>query len=104
MKKLVFTFVLAALSVAQAATYRVTLYQESIINGATLKPGDYKLEVNDSQAVISKGKEKVEARVRVEMAESKFSSTSVRYENGDGRYRVIEIRLGGTNQKLVFEN
>jgi hypothetical protein len=104
MKKFVLAFVFAALSVAEAATYRVTLYQESVINGVTLKPGDYKVEVKDGQAVVSKGKERVEAPVKVETAESKFSSTSVRYKNGEGRYQVIEIRLGGTNQKLVFDN
>jgi major membrane immunogen (membrane-anchored lipoprotein) len=104
MKKLLFAFAVAALSIANAASYRVTLYHESIVNGTTLKPGDYKLEVGDNQAVISKGKQKVEAPVKIETAENKFSSTSVRYQNGDGKYKVIEIRLGGTNQKLVFDN
>jgi len=28
---------------------------------------------------------------------------SVKYQNGDGKYRVQEIRLGGTKTKLVFD-
>jgi hypothetical protein len=52
--------------------------------------------------VLSKAGASVEANVKVESAESKFNSTSVRYQNGDGKYRIQEIRLGGTKTKLVF--
>jgi hypothetical protein len=40
--------------------------------------------------------------VKVEKAENKFKSTSVRYTNGDGKLTVQEIRLGGTSTRLVF--
>ena len=40
--------------------------------------------------------------MKVETAEEKFGSTSVRYQNGDGKYRIQEIRLGGTKTRLVF--
>ena len=104
MKKL-FVLFAAAISVAAAAeTHRVTLYQESIVNGTALKAGDYKMTLEDSKVVIAKGKQKVEAPVTVEAAESKFDATSVRYANGDGKYRVKEIRIGGTTTKLVFNN
>jgi hypothetical protein len=103
MKKLALSLSVFALAIASAAsTYNVTLYQPSIVNGTELKPGDYKVEVKDNTAKISKGKHAVEAPVKVEAAESKFSSTSVRYLNGDGKYRVQEIRIGGTNTRLVF--
>jgi len=101
-KKLLFCITTVALVTASAATYRVTLFQPSVVSGKELKPGDYKLELSDTKVVISRGKESVEAQVKVAPAESKFSSTSVRYENGDGKYKVLEIRLGGTNTKLVF--
>ena len=104
MKKFVVFLMAAAMSIAAAAeSYKVTLFQESIVNGTTLKPGDYKVVVADNKATISAGKNKVEAPVTVETADSKFSSTSVRYQNGDGKYRLKEIRLGGTSMKLVFE-
>jgi hypothetical protein len=52
--------------------------------------------------VIEKGKEKVEAAVKVENVDSKFSTTSVRYTNAEGKMKVTEIRLGGTTTKVVF--
>lgn len=104
MKKLMVFLTAAAMSIAAAAeSYKVTLFQESIVNGSTLKPGDYKVTVADNRATIMAGRNKVEAPVTVETADSKFSATSVRYQNGDGKYRVKEIRLGGTSTKLVFE-
>lgn len=101
--KLLLIFATMALAAASAASsYKVTLFQPSIIEGKELKPGEYRIEVNENRAVIRRGKESVEASVKVETADSKFSSTSVRYSNGDGKYRVQEIRLGGTKTKLVF--
>lgn len=105
MKKLLLSFATVALAVASAAsTYRITLFQPSIVAGTELKPGDYKVTLKDDKAVITSGKTSVEAAVRTETADSKFSSTTVRYANGDGKYRVQEIRLGGTNTRLVFQN
>ncbi|MEZ5357034.1 MAG: hypothetical protein R2762_30710 [Bryobacteraceae bacterium] len=95
----------AAMSVAGAAErFNVMLFQESIVNGTSLKPGQYRVTVDGTKATIERGKESVEAEVKVEAVESKFKSTSVRYLNGDGKYRVSEIRLGGTAKKLVFDN
>jgi hypothetical protein len=48
------------------------------------------------------GKKTAEAAVEVQTADEKFSSTSVKYQNGDGKYRILEIRLGGTKTKLLF--
>ena len=102
-KKLIVTFVLlAGLLLASSGTYTVTLFQPSVVGGTELKPGDYKVSVQDNKVVISKGKEKVEATVKTETADTKFSSTSVRYTNADGKFKVQEIRLGGTTTKLVF--
>lgn len=104
MRKLLILFAIAALSVASAATFKVKLYQQSLVGQTELKPGDYKLELKDSKVVISGRKQTVEAPVKVEPADRAFSSTSVKFENGDGKYRISEIRLGGTKTKLVFEN
>ncbi len=104
-KKLLLALSTVALAVAGAAeTHRVTLFQPSVVNGTTLKPGDYKVEVNDNKVAISRGKERVEADVRVESADQKFPSTSVRYSNGNGQMKVEEIRIGGTKTKLVFSS
>jgi hypothetical protein len=104
-KKLISSFGVLALAVASAdTTYKVTFHQPSVVNGTELKPGDYKVELKDNTAVITKGKQSVEAPVKTETVNSKFASTSVRYLNGDGKYRVQEIQIGGTNTKLVFGN
>lgn len=94
------TVALASMSAAES--YRVTLFQPSVVNGATLKPGDYKVEVKDNRATIKGGKESVETEVKVENTDSKYGATSVRYANDGGKFRVDEIRVGGTKTKLVF--
>lgn len=105
MKAFLLSFATLALTVASAATtYKVTLYQPSIVAGTELQPGVYKIEVKDTTAVISKGKQSVEAPIKSEAGDTKFASTTVRYKNGDGKYRVDEIRFGGTNTKIVFAN
>jgi hypothetical protein len=105
MKKLIVTFVCLAVMVASAAaTHRVTLFQPSLVSGTELKPGEYKLDLQENKVVIRQGKTSVEAQVKVETGDQKFNSTSVRYAAEGGKYRVQEIRLGGTNTKLVFAN
>ena len=102
-KKMLLALTVVALStVAFAKSYNVTLFQPSTVNGVELTPGDYKLDLTDSKAVIRGGKAKVEADVKLENSDDKFTSTSVRYKNGDGKYQVQEIRLGGTKTKVVF--
>ena len=96
--------VVALSSIASAKSYNVTFFQPTIVGGEELKPGDYKVEVLDSKAVIRSGKLSVETPIKVENSDEKFNSTSVRYQNGDGKYRIQEIRLGGTKTKLVFNN
>jgi hypothetical protein len=107
MRKLFIGFATFALAIGMAASssYRVNLLQPSIINGQELKPGEYKIELKDNKAFVNKGnKTVVESDVKVETSDTKFSSTSIRYTSADGKYKVQEIRLGGTTTKLVFNN
>jgi hypothetical protein len=94
--------VLSVSAVANAKSFHVTLFQQSIIGTAELQPGDYKLDLDGSKVVISNKGKSAEAEVKVETSDQKFNSTSVRYQNGDGNYRIQEIRLGGTKTKLIF--
>lgn len=100
--KCLIVFLTFALAVASASTYNVQLFQPSVVSGQELQPGQYKLTLDDSKVVISKGKQSVEASVKLETSASKFSSTSVRYTNENGKMKVQEIRLGGTTTKLIF--
>lgn len=105
MKKFILGFATFSLALVSAAeSHRVTLYSNAIVNGKELKAGDYKLELDGTRATLKKGKDVVEANVRLESADQKFGTTAVRFLNGDGKYTVNEIRLGGTKTRVVFEN
>ena len=104
MKTIVLFFAVALCTVAFAAdSYNLTLFQPSFVAGEELKAGDYKVVVDGGKVLFKKGrKTKAEATAKVESNGEKYRSTSVRYDNGDGKYRISEIRLGGTNQRLVL--
>ena len=104
MKKLLIMFALLGLSLAQAKSYHLRLYEKSILGSTELKPGEYTIELKDAQVVVRNGKVEAQAPVKVENETSRFSTTTVRYSNGDGKYKITEIRLGGTNMKLVVNN
>ena len=96
--------VLALGGFAQAETYHVTLLKPSVVAGQELKPGDYKVEVNNDKAVISHGKQSIETKVKTETADKKYDSNTVRYEIDGDKYKVQEIGIGGTKTKLVIGN
>lgn len=97
--------VLAFGTMAYAAdTYHVTLLKPSVIGGQELKPGDYKVEVNNDTAVISHGKKSVEAKIKTESVDKKYDSTTVRYEIQGDKYKVQAIGIGGTKTKLVIQD
>jgi hypothetical protein len=96
-----FTALVGLVALASAKSYPITLRAPSVIGGTELKPGDYTLELKGEKVVIRKGKQRSEAPVKVENADNKYSATTVRYRNGDGKYHIQEIRIGGTNLKLV---
>lgn len=100
-KTFLFGFASLALAVASAATsYHVTFYQPVTINGSQLKPGEYKLELKDKTAVIKQGKTSTEAPVTIEQEAQKFRQTTVRLKG----MQVEDIRIGGTNTRVVFDN
>ena len=99
-KKVVMLFAIMALAVACAETYKVTLFEPSVVQGKELKAGPYKLDLKDTTLVIASGKTSVETTVKVETSEQKFNTTTVRYANKDGKYSIQEIRLGGTKTRL----
>jgi hypothetical protein len=91
-------------ALAQAETYHVTLLKPSVVAGKELKPGDYRVDVNNDKVTISHGKESVEAKVKTETSERKYGSTTVRYEMQGEKYKIQEIGIGGTKTKLVIND
>jgi len=101
-RKLVIILAIAALAATAAQTYKVTLFQPTVVQGQELKPGEYKLDLKDTTLVIASGKTSVEAKVSVEKCDEKFNTTTIRYATAGGKYSIQEIRLGGTKTKLVL--
>ena len=103
--KILLCFATIALGVASAASsHRLTLYSDVSVNGRQLKAGEYKIEVRDGTAVFTSGKTTIEAPVKIENGDTKFSSNVVRYGGESGSSTVHEIRLRGTTTKLIFED
>ena len=102
-KKMMLVISVATLCLAAAETHKITLYQPCRFGANDLAPGSYKVELDGSKVTLTKGKQSFEAATKVETETTKYPSTSVRFVSTDGKNRIQEIRLGGTNMKLVFE-
>ena len=101
MKKAFFLMITLAIAIASAKTYEVTLFQPSVLKGTELKPGEYKLDIEGSKIVLKSGKVAVESEVTVETSPQKIGRTTVRLEAVDGKNQIREIRVGGTNLKVI---
>jgi hypothetical protein len=109
LKNFLVTFLILALAAASAGTapaaggsYKITLLQPSVVNGTTLKAGDYRLNLTNDKVTLVSGKTTVEATVKVETAEQKYDATAIRYNELGGKASISEIRIGGTKTRLVF--
>jgi hypothetical protein len=103
-KNIIAASVLLAATLAWAASsYTVNLPKPTMVAGSELRPGDYKLEINGAKAILKHGKTEVEADVTVETGASRYAQTSACCMSEDGKYRLQEIRVGGTNTKLTFK-
>ena len=101
-KKFLLAVLFAALAIASAKSYSFKLFQPAMMGEKELKAGEYQVEVVDQKAIIRSGKSQSEAPVEVETGDTKYSSTTVRFSNGDGKMHIQEIHIGGTHTKLVF--
>ena len=91
----------AGMAMAAGKTYSVKLFDPAMLGDTELKPGEYRVEVNDQTAIIKSGKIKKEAAVKVETSDSKYDATTVRLSSG-AKPQIQEIHIGGTRTKLVF--
>ncbi|HTT60561.1 MAG TPA: hypothetical protein VMG35_01920 [Bryobacteraceae bacterium] len=102
-KALLFVCLLAGMAFASTKSFTVTFFQPAMIGGTEVKAGDYKCEVQNEKIVLKRGKETTEANVKVETGEGKYPTTTVTYADANGKNKVQEIRVGGTNMKLVLD-
>jgi len=101
-KAILFVCLLAGLAFASTKSYTVTFLVPATVGGTELQAGDYRFEIEDQKLVIKHGRQTTEADVKVETGTSKYKSTTVRYDMSDGKNKVAEIQVGGTNMKLVL--
>ncbi len=99
--KIAVAFLTLALAVASAKSYTVNVVRPTFLAGAELKAGEYRLEVNGDKILLINGVKVVQASVKVENTTEKNGSTTLRMEDQNGKLTITEIRLGGTNTKLV---
>jgi hypothetical protein len=105
LKQILTSFAFVTLSVASAATYKVSLMEPSVVKGKELKAGDYQFNVKENSVVIEKGKKlQMEVPAKVENTNKKYDHTRVLYNEHQGKFSIQEIELGGTTTKLTFDN
>ncbi len=102
MFRIALVFLSLALAVASAKTYTVRVLQPAVFAGAELQAGEYKIEVNGDKVALKGGKTSVETSVSVQNTDSRNQSTTLRLEAENGKMHIKEIRLGGTNTRLVI--
>jgi hypothetical protein len=104
-KNIALSLFLFALAVALgASSYSLNLNKPAVVNGTELKAGEYKVDLVGNKATIRNGKNSVETEVTVEDLPSKIYQSTACCLGEDGKYRLQELRLGGTNKKLTIKD
>ena len=102
MKKTLLLSLVALGSMAFAAgnTFKVNIDHDSVVEGKTVKAGEYKVSMENGNAVLRHGKESIEVPAKEEASSTKFPSTELTYS---GDTNLQEVDLGGTTTRIVFE-
>ena len=100
LRKLLFSSITVGVIIATAGSnnYHVQISQDSVVNGKSIKAGDYRLEMQNNMAVIKQGKQTIEVPAHAESVANKFASTEIEYRDN----KIQEIRVGGSRTKIVF--
>ena len=90
----------AGMAFAASNTFKVDIFQDSVVDGKTLKAGNYKIMMENGNAVLKEGKQTIEVPAREENEPNKIASTELLYKDTTN---LQEIRVGGTHTRIVFE-
>jgi len=95
---------LSSLTIVSAKTYEIILSGPTKAGNITLKPGQYQLKVNGSNAVFTEvnGSKSFTTPVKVETGDKKFNDTRVQSSKDGDTDKIEEIDLGGSKTKLGF--
>ena len=101
MKKTITIGLLAfgATAFAASNTYKMDITQNSVIEGKMLKPGTYKVTVDNGTATIKDGRNVIEVPAKEVMDTNKVESTELTYNENN----IKEVRFGGTHARILFD-
>lgn len=95
---------LSSLGIASAKSYDIVLDQPATAGANELKPGEYKLRVEGSQAIFTDARDakSFTVPVKIENSDRKFNNTAVETNNQGGMDKIQAIDLGGSNKRLTL--
>jgi hypothetical protein len=103
LKSLLIIGTLALSSVAFAKSYDITLTATVKAGDVELKPGQYKLKIENGQAVFTDSHDKsVSVPAKISNAEKKFSGTRLDTAGHDGIDTIQSIELGDSNIRVTL--
>ncbi len=93
---------LCTLGVVSAKSYSISLSNETKAGNVELKPGDYTVKVDGTNAVFtsSNGEKAGSVPVKIESTDKKFDNTSIITTKNGNTDEIKEIDLGGSKTKL----
>ena len=96
-------FLVLALSVMSAETYRLQIHGPVFLGGTELKTGEYRLDFQGDKLTMKKGKLTVEATVKLESLQEKARATALVCDQVGDRLEISAIQLKGTTTKLLVQ-
>lgn len=96
---------LASIGVASAKSYDVILSARAMAGSTELKPGEYKVKVQGSEAVFTdqQSSKSFSIPVKIENGNKKFSNTSIESTNNGGMDTIKSIDLADSNTRLMVQ-
>jgi hypothetical protein len=96
---------LAGFQTLKASDWTFTLLTSTKAGAAALSPGEYKIAMRGSVAVITEKKSDKSYTVMAKAVdgENKFDNTQVATSKRDGELKLTSLSIGGTKTKIVFE-
>jgi len=95
-------FTLTAMAGEKVKKHAFKIFNSTEVNGVQLKPGEYAVAFKEGSAVFYRdGKEVAKAAARTEDGSAKFATNSLLYLSDEKT--LSEIRMGGTNQKVILD-
>lgn len=104
LSKLVLFLGIAAMAMASSNRYSIAVSEPIVVAGTEFRAGKLSLELDGQMATLREGKKSIATPVKVETAEETYRSSSVRWDTIEGKHKLREIRVGGTNLRLTFED